>query len=305
MKKKSLQQPAVILTGLAALFMIFCCASPARSQDKTPQTVTVTATPSKDKKEQKVTVTAKSDAKDKSGKYNVHILKEENGKKTEIDTVISSKGCLDSEELEALMEKVQCNMKDVQDKMKEVELYIGSMNDSLMMDSSGHHKYMFRLHGSPGSPRIHIREFPHAFNYEYEMPEMPEPEFSPEEFNHEFFNQWQRSPQVLSVPKQGESLSDILGDIPMSRVKSYKVIDKKGGKRIVIDLENGPYFDHGDQVIYINGAGHKAKPQSGGRHHQDMRVIIKSGDPHGEAEQPETPAPPAEPKKSQPDSPKI
>jgi hypothetical protein len=241
MRTKHLYRPAAIHTGVAALLMIFCFASPAGAQDNKQQTVTatVTASPSKDKKEQKVTVVAKSGSKVKDGKVNVRIITDENGKKTEVDTVFSTKGGSDSEELEALLEKLHGQMKDVEKKMKDIELYISSMNDSSLTDSSGHNKYMFKFQGSAGCPKIHFKEFPPAFNYDYEMPESP---VSPEEFNHEFFNRRERGPQVFTMPERGESLSDVLGDIPMSKVKSYKIIDKKGGKRIIIDLGDGPSF---------------------------------------------------------------
>ncbi|MCX6286100.1 MAG: hypothetical protein NTY96_03215 [Bacteroidetes bacterium] len=275
-------RPAAILTGVTALLITVFVASPSKAQDK---------------KEQKVTVVAKSDSKDKDGKINVHIIKEENGKKTEIDTVISSKGGIDGKELEVLMEKVNSKMKEVGDQMKDIELYIGSMNDSSVNDSSGHHKYMFKFPGTPGCPKIRIKECPQAFNYNFEMPDVPEPPEGPEDFNNDFFNQWTPGPQVFSMPKRGESLSDVLGDIPMSRVKSYKIIDKKGGKRIVIDLEDGPYFEHNDRIIYFNGPRHQVRAPRGMKNQKDIKVIIKTEDDKDNAEQPESPAPPAEPKK--------
>ncbi len=303
MKTNYPYRPAAILTGVAALIMTFHAASPALAQDNKPQTVTatVTASPSKDKKEQKITVVAKSGSKDANGKVKVHIIKDENGKKTEIDTVISAKGGTDSEEIEALVEKVHAQMKDVEGRMKEVELYMANMDDSLQNDSSGHHKYMFKFNGGPGCSKIRLQECPHAFNYDYELPEIPD--FS--EGSDEFFDNRGHSPRVFSMPEKGESLSDVLGNIPMSRVKSYKIIDKKGGKRIVIDIEDGPFFDGGKQVIYINGGGHQGKPPRGEKHQKDMKVIIRSDNGQGESEGQESPAPKAEPPKPPADSPKI
>jgi len=310
MKTNKLHRPAAILTGVAALMMLIFAASSAMSQEKKEQKTTATVTTSsssssKDKKEQKATVTVKADSKNKDGKYNVRIVKEADGKKTIIDTVISSKGGIDSKEMEELMENIHVKLKDTEGKMKELELYFNSMNDSLLSDSSGHHKYMFKFIGPSGCQNIHIKEFPHAFDYNFEIPDVPEPPMPPEGFNHEFFNQWTPGPQVLSIPKRGESLSDVLGNIPMSRVKSYKIIDKKGGKRIIIDLEDGPLFESGDRVIYLNGAGRPQRHTGEMRHQKDMKVIINSGADEKDTEKPESPAPPAEPKKTQSGSPTI
>ena len=83
----------------------------------------------------------------------------------------------------------------------------------------------------------------------------------------------------------------------MSRVKSYKIIDKKGGKRIIIDLEDGPFPGHGDQVIYINGSGHPQHQARGAKHQEGMKVIINTDTDKGETNKPEPPAPPSEPNK--------
>jgi len=73
----------------------------------------------------------------------------------------------------------------------------------------------------------------------------------PQEFDHEIFNECMPGHQVLAMPNRGESLNDVLGDIPMSRVKSYKVIDKKGGKRIIIDIQDAPLGGDHSNVIYM------------------------------------------------------
>ncbi len=42
------------------------------------------------------------------------------------------------------------------------------------------------------------------------------------------------------------TLSDLIGYIPMSRVKGYTVKDTKNGKRIVIDVEDAPLMERHD-----------------------------------------------------------
>jgi len=298
MKINNLHRPAVFLTAISASLFCVCVVSTASAQVKTEQKVT--SSQSKNNNEQTITVTAKTDTKDKDGKYKIHIIKDKNGKKTVFDTVVSSNSGFEGKDLEDVMENVNVRMKDVGKNMKDVEFYINSLDDSLNSDSSGHHKYILKFDDRSCCPEAHFRDFPHSFNYNFEMPDVPE---LPEGFEHEFFDQGSRGPRIITTTNRGESLSDVLGDIPMSRVKSYKIIDKKGGKRIVIDLEDGPGLSGGENVIYINGRQHMARPPRG--HQKDMKVIIRSGDDEGGSEEPGSPAPPSEPKKSQSDTPKI
>jgi len=51
--------------------------------------------------------------------------------------------------------------------------------------------------------------------------------------------------------KKGESLSDVLGDIPMSAVKRYKIRDTKYGKKIVIEVNNDFKMHHSENIIVI------------------------------------------------------
>jgi len=96
----------------------------------------------------------------------------------------------------------------------------------------------------------------------------------------------------------------VLGNIPMSRVKSYKIIDKKGGKRIIIDVQDDQGFGR-NNVIYINGSHSHSRPPRGNGHQKEMKVIIDSGDDEGAIVKPDNPTPPAEPKKSDSNTPKI
>ncbi|MFH1160482.1 MAG: hypothetical protein V1733_05995 [bacterium] len=51
--------------------------------------------------------------------------------------------------------------------------------------------------------------------------------------------------------KRGETLSDVLGDIPMSAVKSYKIKETRDGKKITIEVSDDyPVFQAKD-VMFI------------------------------------------------------
>jgi len=304
METKKLYRPAAILSGVAAFMLAVVAACPSFAQDKKEHTVTavVKSSPGKDKKEQKYTVITKADSKDRDGKANIRIIKNVDGKVTEIDTVISLKDGLDSDEIRVLVDDLKNHENDMQAHMKDMQIFMECVKDSVS-DSLGHKKfYKFKLNGNSCCPNMHIKGLPEDFSYNFEIPEVPD---FPEYFDQELFNHWTPGPRVLSMPKQGETLADVLGNIPMSRVKSYKVTDKKGGKRIVIELEDGPYFESGNNVIYMQAPGRSGYGPRGSRHQKDMKVIIRSGDEKEDAGENDVPPPPAEPKKVEKDSPKI
>jgi hypothetical protein len=298
---------------MAALIITFYFSLPAAAQDKKEQksTVIVTATPTKGKKEQKITVSASSDPKEKDGKMKVRIIKVENGKRTELDTVINAPGGIESADLEKLMKDMHIQMKNAEsdmkeagDKMKNIQIYINGMDDSISSDSSAKCMHKYRFNTPDCCPRFHHRDFAHSFNYNFEMPGISEPNDAEDELENEFFGSAALGSQAIAMPGKGESLSDVLGNIPMSRVKSYKIIDKKGGKRIIIDVQDGQDFGQ-NNVIYINGGHLHAHPPKGNGHQKEMKVIIHSGDDEGAAEKPESATPPSEPKKSESNTPKI
>ncbi len=313
MKTREFYRPCAILSGVAVLCISLIGTSPVSAQDKKEQKTTtiVTATPSKGRKEQKVTVTATSDPKAKEGKIKVRIIKEENGKRTELDTLINAPGGIDGADLEKLMKDMhvqiknaESDMKEEGDQMKNIQIYINGMDDSISGDPSSKCMHMYRFNMPDCCQRFHSGNFPHSFNYNFEMPDVPEPPDAEEELENEFFGGAAPGPQVFAMPDKGESLSDVLGNIPMSRVKSYKIIDKKGGKRIIIDVQDAQDFGR-NNVIYINGRHPHSPHQRGNGHNKEMKVIIHSGDDEGAAEKPESATPPAEPKKSENNTPKI
>ena len=203
---------------------------------------------------------------------------------------------MDKEKLDALMENLEGKMEDLKAEMKDLQLSFSSFGDSAVNDSSGHRKvYTFRFNRKPSCPRIRIHENPGAFNYNFEMPDIPDFPELPRIIEREWGNGPERylhGPEIMTIPKRGESLSDVLGNIPMSRVKSYKIIDKKGGKRIIIDLDDG-ISDPGG-MIYIQGQSHSTRSPKGIGHQKDARQPDQQTAPSGPDQ-----------KKSQPDIPKI
>ena len=243
MKTNFLLRPTVIFAGIAALCMILVISSssPASAQDSKAGKTGSTSSAhqkSKVKKAETVTVTATTDSKDKNGKYKVLIIKDVDGKKTTIDTVFSSEDTIDSKDLEDMMATVHMRMGDVDDRMKDIEIYMDTDNDSILNDSTGHHKFVYKFGGNGCCPRGWAKAGPHAFRYNFEMPDVPEPPDFSREFEGDDLRHFAPGIKVITNHEKGQTLSDVLGDIPMSKVKSYKITDRKGGKRIVIDIED-------------------------------------------------------------------
>jgi hypothetical protein len=103
--------------------------------------------------------------------------------------------------------------------------------------------------------------------------------------------------RIMRAGGEGRSLNDILGDIPMERVKSYTIKDRKNGKRITIDIDDAPMFDRQEKVIIIREPG-KAHRQ-GSPQQRKVKVYMTPDDKDVKVEkiEKEVPPPPPPPKK--------
>ncbi len=131
-------------------------------------------------------------------------------------------------------------MKALINEMKDVQVEVGDMDFKFNMPC-------------PPDIIMHPEEFA-----DFDWKEMvPETELRHFRFNH-----------------GGQTLSDVLGDIPMERVKSYSVKEKKGWKRIIIDVNEASFPDHNNGVIVI-----RKKDFSGTKNHgkkAERKIIIRS-----------------------------
>jgi hypothetical protein len=62
----------------------------------------------------------------------------------------------------------------------------------------------------------------------------------------------------------------------MERVKSYKIKDRKNGKQIIIELEDGPIIEKSNRVIIIREPGKSSGKKN--EYNRQMKVIIDSDD---------------------------
>jgi hypothetical protein len=226
---------------------------------------------------------------DKKVRIVAKIVEDKNGKREEFDTTINLDRRMPGEEKE-MMKDFEMRFKDLGEQMKELEVEMNEMRlpDSGMMDSVQRlTERAFRFHGGPGNMHFRHNLNPRAFDFDYNF-EMPEFNESPQKFlrefkdenDHEMFNQENRR---MGKGKD-ESLNDILGNIPLDRVKSYSIKDTKDGKRIVIELNNEPFIEHHRDVIIIRSPRPEGRPGQDPRHQMRKRVIIKEQTPEKEEE---------------------
>jgi len=194
-----------------------------------------------------------TDKKESSEKIVLKIIRDDNGKTTVIDTTME-------------------------------------MPDSTMLDSL--HKEIDKVIvlGKGGKhARIRMHQMPEGFNYDFEMPSMPdcpaledldeiewEGMVPRQNMENCFWDQRGPGPERRVIRSGGDhqSLNDVLGDIPMDRVVSYSIKDRKGGKRIIIDLKDAPMFERHENVIVIRDPGRAPR----NRNHSGRQVKVYVND---------------------------
>ncbi len=67
--------------------------------------------------------------------------------------------------------------------------------------------------------------------------------------------------RMMRMEGHGPTLNDMLGNIPMYRVVSYSIKDRKGGKRITIDLNDAPMFGRQEKIIIMREPPPPSPPQ--------------------------------------------
>ena len=258
MYSKTLLKDILTVIGLAVALTIFIT-HPGFSQDTT-----------KTKADHKVKIVAK-------------VIMDKDGKKQEFDTTINLDRPLKPGEENEMMKHFEMQFKDLGNQMKDLEIELNAMNlpDSGMIDSIQRFAEKTIVLNGYGNGNFHMRHHngPRAFNYQFDFPEPPEPP-QPliEEFNDDNLPGMSQERNNSFFRSHSQSLNDILGDIPMDRVKSYSIKDTKDGKKIVIELKNGLVVENHNKVIII----HTPRPEGrhGNGHDKQMKktVIIRDGD---------------------------
>ena len=215
------------------------------------------------------------------------IIKDENGKKTVIDTTITSSKSLDSGEINDIIANLDDNMKGMDEGLKELDLSLSHMKlpDSAMMDSIRKMTARIRIMSKNfKSPHFKWHNQPGGFDYNFnfdtpELPEPPEPPCPPDEHRHHFDFRVEPFDNESPVIRRGEgSLLDLLRDIPMDRIRSFNIKEKKDGTRITIEVGREPLLgfplSHERTIIVRPGKGNETSPSHESDRHK--KVIIKS-----------------------------
>jgi hypothetical protein len=200
------------------------------------------------------------------------------------------------------------------------------MPDSAMVDSIKKEIEQVIVLGEGGKhARLKMHNMPQGFDYKFDFPDPPDCPMAFDdlrEFDFEGMGPccekgdfakgyWFPGPECREIGsgEGNQSLQDLLGRIPMDRVVSYSIKDRKNGKRIIIDLDNAPVFEKHEKVIVIREPGRD--PRAHGQHDRRVKVSVNSKDDQQldklpvPATPPTVPPPPPPPDKSDTKKPKI
>lgn len=207
------------------------------------------------------------------------IIKDENGKKTVIDTTITSAKSLDPGEINEIIVNLDENMKVLDVGLKELSLSLSQMNlpDSGMMDSI--RKMTDRIRIMSKNFKWHNQPGRFDYNFDFDIPEPPESPNPPGEHRHHFESRVEPFDAELPSMRRGEgSLLDLLRDIPMDRIRSFNIKEKKNGTRITIDVDREPVlgFPRSSERTIIVRPGRGQAPESLPESDRHKRIIIKS-----------------------------
>jgi hypothetical protein len=192
----------------------------------------------------------------------VKIIKDVDGSKTIIDTVFATDHPIDSKEFKIIMKNVNKQMREANEAMTEVDREMKnvhyeialSMADSLLSDSLGKYKMKIITLGDDAM----LLDNQDAYSYQFDAPCHDLSEFSDTPGQFQWQNRRGNSMYFNTQDKDEPTLSDVLGDIPMSRVKSYSIKDRKDGKRIIIDIDDAPLVEKQERVVYLKNAPGKS-----------------------------------------------
>jgi hypothetical protein len=160
------------------------------------------------------------------------VVTSDNGKVTVMDTTINSDNPDALKEYEYKMQVMDDQMKVMDDQMKEMEIQLsGGMEgmdiDTIIINTGDSIRKRIIIHGARGMGSEggcdHLK-------LEGCCPGMPF------DFNWNGFDM--DDDQVMVAPVFPGQFESILGSIPMGAVKGFKIKEKKGGKRIIIDIDD-------------------------------------------------------------------
>jgi hypothetical protein len=195
-----------------------------------------------------------------------------------------------------------------------MEFSAETLNDSVNREI----EKVIELGKSGKQAHVKIKGMPKEFNYNFEIPSLPDCPMALNDLNEIEFEgdgtghgmedlMWEEMTpaprlRIHRNERGGQSLNDLLGDIPMDRVKNYSIKDTRNGKRIVIDLNDEPVVDRKSNVIVIREPGIRPHAMHQPPHRR-VRVTVNPDDqkmeetPEAPVEQGNAPPPAGKPEK--------
>ncbi|MBN1199434.1 MAG: hypothetical protein JXA23_08800 [Bacteroidales bacterium] len=169
----------------------------------------------------------------------IKVDSDEGGESFTIDTTFVIDNDLDMAKFQKAMQKYEMKMQDMENYLEELELELDGEEMEKAIQEAQFEIQKACLH----SPRM---------RYHYRTANEPRYyEQYGRRGNWKFAGQSDlvRDPVRIVAPKRGETLSDVLGDIPMNAVTSYKIKETKNGKRITIEVSDDAIFNHDENII--------------------------------------------------------
>ena len=228
---------------------------------------------------------------DSKSTVKLKVITEKNGETNVFDTtLISEDNIITQKEVEVLMKNMQDEMEEFSDQMREYQfIFDPGSPDTLLPDSVRKEmKKAWRM--LPGKGREGMR-FPRGRAYQFDFPCMPDCPGSPEMAQRFRWESGMPGSAIQRRMQREETLSDLIGEIPLDQVKQYSIKERKGGKRIIIDVDDAPVVVQRDRIIYREGVPMKIRDRYMKRQPKEVKVIIKA-EPGEEENAPKTPEPP-------------
>lgn len=207
-----------------------------------------------------------------SKKMKVYIKSDKDGKSKVIDTTIDISGSKDHSAIEEAMKEYEIELSDAEEGLHSMVLQLSDidLNDSSGMDSL---KQIVKK-----IKKIRIKSGkPHCIDYYsdyFDVPGWPDvpppPPPPPPDGDISLFEGFDEpGPFMRSFRGEGNTLNDVIGDIPMDRVLNYSIKDTKKGKKITIEISDFPQIERPPQVIIIK------EPRKGDRMDWKRRPKVK------------------------------
>jgi|WetSurMetagenome_2_1015567.scaffolds.fasta_scaffold492256_1 hypothetical protein len=216
--------------------------------------------------------------KEKSGgkkTIKLQVVTDENGKVTKLDTTITAEGD-EGMNYEYHLEGLEDQMKDLEEQMENMKVTVDNGLITITeTDSTGGNDSVRKhiiVRRAPGHMKM---EMPDRFMYfnDEDVPCPPMPGWCDDESDGFFRGQ---------LPPEYQSL---LESITLGHITGFKVIDRKGGKRVIIDMDDNPVM--------------MMRPVTPKHRHAPQRIVIEKNVQAPAPPDAPVPPPPPPPKEQQ------